>query len=122
MGFVTEKTRVPEQKLKSDCIATAQGAFSLHGQLVPQSDGRRLDPRAKIGLGRGLFGGHRETCDQPLRRQVMQEAGVDIAGQQSNTVAELGDVKLDVVITVCGHADENCPVFVGAPRVIARRL
>ncbi len=42
---------------------------------------------------------------------VMQEAGVDITGQKSQKLEELADVQLDVVITVCGHADENCPVL-----------
>ena len=54
----------------------------------------------------------------PRAVSVMQEAGVDITSQQSNTVDELGDVPFDVVITVCGHADEHCPAFIGSPRVI----
>ncbi len=47
----------------------------------------------------------------PHAVQVMQEAGVDISGQQSQRMEELADVDFDVVITVCGHADENCPVL-----------
>ena len=47
----------------------------------------------------------------PHAVQVMQEAGVDIRGQQSQRLEELADVPLDVVVTVCGHADENCPVL-----------
>ena len=54
----------------------------------------------------------------PRAVQVMQEAGVGISGQQSKTVEELGDVQFDLVITVCGHADEHCPAFLGAPRVV----
>ncbi|NOY30575.1 MAG: arsenate reductase ArsC, partial [Planctomycetes bacterium] len=42
-----------------------------------------------------------------------KEAGVDISQQQSQRLEELADVKLDVVITVCGHADKNCPVLAG---------
>ncbi|MBP86763.1 MAG: arsenate reductase [Planctomycetaceae bacterium] len=53
----------------------------------------------------------------PNAFRVMQEAGVDIAEQQSNTVDEL-PVNFDVVVTVCGHADEKCPVFPGAPRIV----
>ena len=49
---------------------------------------------------------------------VMQEAGVDISTQTSNTVEALQGVDLHVVVTVCGHADENCPAFFGAPRVV----
>lgn len=47
----------------------------------------------------------------PNAVQVMQEAGVDITGQRSQVLGELADVQLEVVITVCGHADENCPVL-----------
>ena len=43
--------------------------------------------------------------------QVMQEAGVDITGQKSQKVEEVETIPFDFVITVCGHADENCPVF-----------
>jgi arsenate reductase len=49
---------------------------------------------------------------------VMREAGIDITSQQSKTVADLGPIPLDIVITVCGHADEHCPTFPGAPKVI----
>lgn len=49
---------------------------------------------------------------------VMQEAGVDIASQSSNTVEELGPIAFDFVVTVCGHANENCPVFLGPARVV----
>jgi arsenate reductase len=41
---------------------------------------------------------------------VMREAGVDISQQQSQTLDQLG-VEPDVIITVCGHADETCPVL-----------
>ena len=54
----------------------------------------------------------------PRAVQVMKEAGVDISKQQSNTVDELGEVAFDVVITVCGHADEHCPHFSNAPRIV----
>ncbi len=50
--------------------------------------------------------------------RVMAEAGVDISGQSSKLVSTLADVPLDLVITVCGHADENCPAFLGKSRVV----
>jgi len=42
---------------------------------------------------------------------VMQEAGVDISQQTSDRLEEIAGVELDLVITVCGHADENCPIL-----------
>lgn len=49
---------------------------------------------------------------------VMQEAGIDISQQTSNTVEELPTQEFDLVITVCGHADENCPTFLGDTKVV----
>ena len=52
--------------------------------------------------------------------KVMAEIGIDISGHQSKTVDDLGGQPLDLVITVCGHADETCPAFPGGTRVIHR--
>ena len=49
---------------------------------------------------------------------VMAEAGVDISRQYAKTPAEIGPVEFDYVVTVCGHANENCPVFPGKTRVL----
>ena len=54
----------------------------------------------------------------PNAVRVMKEAGVDITGQISKLVSTLVDVPLDLVITVCGHADENCPTFLRKARVV----
>jgi len=49
---------------------------------------------------------------------VMAEAGVDISRHASKILDELEGVPFDVVVTVCGHAHETCPVFPGQARVI----
>ena len=46
----------------------------------------------------------------PNAMQVMEEAGVDISGQSSKLADSIEGIPLDLVITVCGHADEQCPV------------
>ena len=50
--------------------------------------------------------------------RAMQEAGVDISGHQSTKVDEYSDIEFDYVVTVCSHADEHCPVFLGKAVVI----
>ena len=45
--------------------------------------------------------------------KVMAEAGVDISGHHSKHLDELRDVPFDYVVTVCDHANETCPVFLG---------
>lgn len=52
--------------------------------------------------------------------KVMAEAGVDISRQKSTLVSEYKEISFDIVITVCGHADENCPVFLGRTKKIHR--
>ena len=54
----------------------------------------------------------------PRAVKVMAEVGVDISKQRSKHVDELKYVDLDYVITVCGHANENCPIFPGQTKVI----
>lgn len=49
---------------------------------------------------------------------VMKEAGVDLAGHSSKHVDTLVDVPFDYVVTVCGHANETCPVFPGRTKVV----
>lgn len=50
--------------------------------------------------------------------RVMEEAGVDIRAQRSKNVVEFKDVEFDYVVTVCGHANENCPIFMGKAKVV----
>lgn len=54
----------------------------------------------------------------PNAVRVMSEAGVDISAQRSQHIDEFKDTPLDYVITVCGHADEHCPIFPGATKVV----
>jgi len=50
--------------------------------------------------------------------QVMAEAGVDIGAQRAKHVDELNGVTFDYVVTVCGHAQERCPIFAGPTKVV----
>lgn len=54
----------------------------------------------------------------PNAVKVMAEQGVDISSHFSKTLDELSDVHFDLVVTVCGHADETCPVLPGSTRKI----
>lgn len=47
----------------------------------------------------------------PRAIKVMQEAGVDISGQESTKLTPAMSLRNQLVITVCGHADEHCPVL-----------
>lgn len=54
----------------------------------------------------------------PHAVKVMGEAGINISAQESQLLSEFDDQPLDYVITVCGHAHESCPVFLGDTQVI----
>lgn len=52
----------------------------------------------------------------PTMVEVMRELGIDPAiHQTSKTLASVlaAGVQLDLVVTVCGHAHETCPLFPG---------
>lgn len=47
----------------------------------------------------------------PRAIAVMAEAGIDISGQESTVVSPEMLAEATTVVTVCGHADEQCPVL-----------
>lgn len=49
----------------------------------------------------------------PLAVKVMKEDGIDISGHRPHSVMEYINDTWDYVITVCGGANESCPVFLG---------
>jgi arsenate reductase len=66
------------------------------------------------------LGGHRFVVQSagieahgknPRAIAVMREAGVDISAQESTIVNQAMLDSADIVVTVCGHADEQCPAL-----------
>ncbi len=53
----------------------------------------------------------------PHAVKVMAEAGVDLSKHYSKTPEEIG-AEFDFVVTVCGHANEHCPIFSGKTKVV----
>jgi arsenate reductase len=54
----------------------------------------------------------------PHMVKVMAEVGVDVTSQKSENIRDFADTQLDVVVTVCGHAHETCPVFPANCKVV----
>ena len=54
----------------------------------------------------------------PRAMKVMAEAGAPIDRQRSKHVDEVQHIPFDYVVTVCGHANETCPVFPGNTKVV----
>ena len=49
----------------------------------------------------------------PLAIRAMQEIGIDISQHRSKHLSEFLEQKVETVITVCGNADQACPMFPG---------
>lgn len=53
-----------------------------------------------------------------LATAVMAEKGIDLSGQQSKSVDPYVGQRFDLVITVCGDAEQECPTFPGGRKHI----
>jgi arsenate reductase len=64
-------------------------------------------------LGKGLVepysAGLMAAGVHPRAVAVMKEIGIDISGQTSKEIDDVMLGKMDVVITLCGNAEEACP-------------
>ena len=49
----------------------------------------------------------------PLAVHVMKEIGMDISGHHSKHMNEFLRRDIETVVTVCGNADQACPVYPG---------
>jgi arsenate reductase len=70
-------------------------------------------------LGRGAWtadsaGSKPAGYVHPLAVEAMREIDLDIAEGRSKSLEEFRGQSFDLVITVCEHAKESCPVFLGA--------
>ena len=54
----------------------------------------------------------------PLAIAAMAELGIDISQGRSKNAAEFRALPLDLVITVCDDAADNCPLWLGQGRVV----
>ncbi len=63
-------------------------------------------------------GGTQATQVNPLASQVLAELEIDISGHRSKTLDEFAGEEFDYVITLCGSANEQCPLFFGGVRRI----
>lgn len=52
----------------------------------------------------------------PTAMQVMQEIGIDISHHTSDHISKYEKDTFDAVITLCGDADEKCPLVVGGTK------
>jgi len=56
------------------------------------------------------------TRVNPLAVKVLSEIGIDISGHESKALERFAGESFDYVITLCGSANEECPLFFGGVR------
>jgi arsenate reductase len=61
-----------------------------------------------------MSAGTEATRVRPLAIRAMEEIGIDISEQESETLERYLGESFDYVITVCDEANEACPLFPGA--------
>ncbi|MGE4579861.1 MAG: arsenate reductase ArsC [Desulfuromonadales bacterium] len=57
--------------------------------------------------------GTEATRVNPLAAKVMAEIGIDLSSHSSKTLDQFVAESFDFVITLCGDANEKCPLFFG---------
>ena len=62
--------------------------------------------------------GVRTSRVDPFAVEVMKEIDIDISSHRAKSIDEFRDTEFDYVVTVCGHANEHCPVFPGKTHVV----
>ena len=58
-------------------------------------------------------GSHPAGYVHPTAIEVLKEIGIDISGHTSKHLDQYRNSGIDTVITVCGNANDACPVFPG---------
>ena len=52
----------------------------------------------------------------PAAIEVLKEIGIDISKQRSKNLSEFDGQSFDYVITLCGSANETCPLYIGGTK------
>ena len=81
------------------CTGNSCRSQMAHGYLKKYSDGKAKIYSAGIET-HGL---------NPSAVKTMADDGIDISSHTSNHVDEYAKIEFDFIITVCDHANENCP-------------
>jgi len=99
---------MPGNKSKILILCTGNSCRSQMAHGFLQSFDKRLD----------VFSAGTEPASRinPRAVEVMKKAGIDISNNIPKHVDEYVNISWDYVITVCDHANETCPVFLGKVR------
>ncbi len=60
--------------------------------------------------------GTKASFVNPTAIEVMKEIGIDISKHRSKNLSEFDGQNFDFVITLCGDANETCPLYIGGTK------
>lgn len=60
--------------------------------------------------------GTKPSTVNPNAIAVMKEIGIDISAHRSKNLSEFDGEIFDYVITLCGNANETCPLYIGGTK------
>ncbi len=101
-----------DPKAKVLFLCTGNSARSILGEYLLRS----MDPRFEVWSA----GAEPTGKVHPMAIQVLREAyGIDASRARSKSWEAVKDVDFDVVITVCDHARDTCPILPGSPAIQA---
>jgi arsenate reductase len=107
--------------------ASESKSFETKKKILFLCTGNSCRSQMAEGWVRYLLGDHFEAYSAGIEvhglnqnaLKVMAEAGVDISSQYSKYLDELRHINFDLVVTVCDHAHETCPIFPSKARIHA---
>jgi protein-tyrosine-phosphatase len=109
-GPATSTNFVPQSPLRVLFLCTHNSARSQMAEgLLKHLGGERFEV---------FSAGNQPAEVHPDAVRAMAEAGIDISGQRSKSMAEFLGQRFDYVITVCDRVREVCPVFPDEPECI----
>ncbi len=109
-------------------MAARIGQFMPKTRILFLCTGNSCRSQMAEGWARALLGDRVEALSagtdphgvNPLAIKAMAEVGVDLSDHRSKRLDACDPATIDLVVTVCGHADENCPVLPGRVRRVHR--
>lgn len=72
----------------------------LHPSIEAHSAGTKLHPEFERGVN-------------PLAALAMRKAGIDLSSHRAKLATDLTQLSFDLIVSVCGKADQACPAFPG---------
>jgi arsenate reductase len=104
--------KTESRPLKVFFLCTGNSARSIFGEyLLRRAGGARFEVYSAGASPTGKV--------NPYAIRVLKEVyGIDATSARSKSWEEYSGVEFDVVITVCDHARDTCPVWPGQPKVL----